>query len=177
MNETANILRSSSEKSLIIMDEVGRGTSTNDGLAIAWAVSEYILSTVRAKTMFATHFHELTTLTHKLLINLSMAVLEREGEIVFLKQVKEGPVDNSYGIHVAQLAGIPVEVVNRAQIILSGLEDKEIRLNHTPPLEQSLLFAPTDMVRDEIINLDISRTAPLEALNRIARWQKELSSS
>ncbi|MBN1835344.1 MAG: DNA mismatch repair protein MutS [Spirochaetales bacterium] len=124
MSETANILRSATAGSLIIMDEVGRGTGTQDGLAIAWAVSEHILGTVRAFTLFATHYHELTALQHEHLENLSMAVLEREGQIVFLKQVRRGPADQSYGIHVAQLAGVPREVVDRAGELLRELRSR-----------------------------------------------------
>ena len=175
MNETANILRTSSDRSLIIMDEVGRGTSTNDGLAIAWAVSEYILNTVRAKTLFATHFHELTTLKHDKLTNWSMAVLEQDGGIVFLKQVKEGPIDNSYGIHVARLAGIPEEVIKKAQVILMGLEKKKFdtEIQEMTPV-QSLLFSPLEMIKDDLLSLNLNQITPLEALNRIAAWQKEL---
>jgi DNA mismatch repair protein MutS len=174
MNETANILRSATEDSLIIMDEVGRGTGTNDGLAIAWAVSDYILEHVRAKTLFATHYHQLTRMQHKNLANLSMAVLDQGEEIVFLKRVQEGPTDNSYGIHVARLAGIPTEVIARAREILAELSEKKI----TPPPavrdEQQLLFSPRDVVREEILELDTNETTPLDALRRIARWQEEL---
>jgi len=176
MAETANILRSATENSLIIMDEVGRGTSTKDGLSIAWAVTEYILQRVKSFTLFATHYHELTSLRHENLVNFSMAVLERGGEIVFLKQVREGPTDNSYGIHVAQLAGVPQEVVLRAQQMLEtlkGEEREDIQRNVRSP-QQPSLFQPQDVVQDEILSLDISATTPLEALNRIARWQREL---
>jgi DNA mismatch repair protein MutS len=122
MSETANILRSATERSLVIMDEVGRGTGTKDGLSIAWAVSEHLLERVRPFTLFATHYHELTALRHPGAINRSMAVLEQDGRIVFLKQVRPGPADHSYGIHVAQLAGVPEEVVGRAGRILEGLQ-------------------------------------------------------
>jgi DNA mismatch repair protein MutS len=122
MNETANILRNASRRSLIIMDEVGRGTSTNDGLAIAWAVSEHILRYSQSRTLFATHFHELTALEEEGLFNLSMRVATEGNQIVFLKRVQEGPANHSYGIHVAKLAGLPPEVLHRAEEILSGLE-------------------------------------------------------
>ncbi len=179
MSETANILRSASENSLLIMDEVGRGTGTKDGLSIAWAVSEYVLQRLKAFTLFATHYHELTALRHRSLANLSMAVLERAGEIVFLKQVREGPADNSYGIHVAQLAGVPIEVVQRADQLLTELKDGD---QSTPKSEagapikasQPLLFTPGEVIRDEILSLDLTRLTPLEALNRIASWQQEL---
>jgi len=177
MSETANILRSATQQSLIIMDEVGRGTGTKDGLAIAWAVTEYILEQLGAFTLFATHYHELTAVRHPRLKNLSMAVLEQEGEIVFLKQVREGPTDNSYGIHVAHLAGVPAAVVRRAGQLLSELKE-----NATPrgasvdtKTEQPLLFAPEQMIHDEIRSLDLTRITPLEALNRLAEWQRQLS--
>jgi DNA mismatch repair protein MutS len=198
MSETANILRSASERSLIIMDEVGRGTGTKDGLSIAWAVTEYILEHVGAFTLFATHYHELTALTHRHLKNLSMAVLERDGEIIFLKQVREGPTDNSYGIHVARLAGVPLEVVRRAEAMLSDLKETaseeaasrggkasgasfargsgSAQGSGTGKPSQPLLFAPEQVIPDEIRSLDLSRMTPLEALNRLAGWQRELRS-
>ena len=181
MSETANILRSATNRSLIIMDEVGRGTGTKDGLSIAWAVTEYILQQVGAFTLFATHYHELTALKHKRLKNLSMAVLERDREIVFLKQVREGPTDNSYGIHVAQLAGVPLEVVRRAEEMLidlkengSGSLQSKTEAPATGPPAQPMLFTAEQVVHDEIRSLDISRITPLDALNRIAEWQREL---
>ena len=179
MSETANILRSSSAQSLIIMDEVGRGTGTKDGVSIAWAVTEYILQRLGAFTLFATHYHELTALKHRRLKNLSMAVLESEGEIIFLKQVREGPTDNSYGIHVARLAGVPLEVVQRAEQMLEELKENA----DLPPRQpasvsdgssQPLLFSPEQVIHDELRSLDLSRMTPLEALNRLAEWQKEL---
>ncbi len=181
MSETANILRSATNRSLIIMDEVGRGTGTKDGLSIAWAVTEYILQQVGAFTLFATHYHELTALKHKCLKNLSMAVLERDREIVFLKQVREGPTDNSYGIHVAQLAGVPVEVVRRAEEMLIDLKENDsgslqskAEVPAAGPPAQPMLFTAEQVVHDEIRSLDISRITPLDALNRIAEWQREL---
>jgi DNA mismatch repair protein MutS len=175
MSETANILRSASAHSLIIMDEVGRGTGTKDGLSIAWAVSEYILRKIGAFTLFATHYHELTALQHEHLENRSMAVLERGGEILFLKQVREGPTDNSYGIHVAQLAGIPGEVVQRAEQMLGTLKnDGEAVSSPQPQPAQPLLFTPDQVIPEEIRSLDLSGMTPLEALNRLARWQAEL---
>jgi len=182
MNETSNILRNSSEKSLIIMDEVGRGTGTNDGLAIAWAVSEHLLNATRARTLFATHYHELTGIDHPALFNLSMSVAEDRGGIVFLKKVRSGPSNNSYGIHVARLAGLPDTVLQRAQEILQQIEagsaggfqgqtEQEVRTS----APQGGLFSESEMVEKEILSLDVASTAPLEALNRIARWQAELA--
>ncbi len=122
MAETANILRAATEKSLVIMDEVGRGTSTEDGLSIAWAVSEHLLNKIKCKTLFATHYHELTRLQHSNLQLLCLEVLENDGEVVFLKRIKEGASQNSYGLHVATLAGVPAEVVKRAQNLLTILQ-------------------------------------------------------
>jgi len=198
MSETANILRSASASSLIIMDEVGRGTGTKDGLSIAWAVSEYILERVRAFTLFATHYHELTALRHRHLENLSMAVLEQEGRIVFLKQVRNGPADHSYGIHVAQLAGVPLEVVARAGELLSELQagapESAGSGGDTPARDrgamhpsspgpspsnprQGLLFSPQEVMAQELLRLDLDGVTPLEALKLLVRWQGELRDS
>lgn len=122
MSETARILRSATERSLVIMDEVGRGTSTEDGLSIAWAVSEYLLNSIRCKTLFATHYHELTRLEHPAVCKLCMAVSENGSEIVFLRKVVSGSSANSYGIHVARLAGIPSSVIARAEQILAHIQ-------------------------------------------------------
>lgn len=178
MNETANILRSATGRSLLILDEVGRGTSTNDGLSIAWAVCDYILNKIRAKTLFATHYHELTSLKHKQLVNNSMEVVDEGGQIIFLKRIKKGPADSSYGIHVADLAGLPSEVIRNAKRILKDLDknakqiDGDLDISEESP--QVSLFSPRDMVQEEILNFRINQTTPLEALNIIARWQKEL---
>ncbi len=197
MSETANILRSATVDSLVIMDEVGRGTGTNDGLAIAWAVSEHMLEKVRAFTLFATHYHQLTALRHPALANFSMAVLEREGRIVFLKQVRPGPTDNSYGIHAAELAGVPQEVIRRAGGLLGSLGAPAPELPQMPPMagfaagnaptrwpnpllaedqapRQAELFDPLDGIRGEILALDLDRTTPLEALKLLSRWRQEL---
>jgi DNA mismatch repair protein MutS len=181
MNETANILRGATKNSLIIMDEVGRGTSTQDGLAIAWAVCEYIMNTIGAKTLFATHYHELTVLDHPSLCNFSMDIREEQGEIVFLKRVKQGPAENSYGIHVAKLAGLPREVLNRSQEILDHLvllkEGKPKKL--TPPkkstVKQPDLFSHTEILEEEILAFPIENSTPLEALNFLAKWKKILT--
>jgi DNA mismatch repair protein MutS len=176
MTETAHILRSATADSLVIMDEVGRGTGTNDGLAIAWAVSEHMLEKVRAFTLFATHYHQLTALRHPALANFSMAVLEREGRIVFLKQVRPGPTDNSYGIHAAELAGVPQEVILRAGGLLGSLGGRTVESKEAPAdfARQAELFDPLDGIRGEILGRDVARTTPLEALTLLARWQKEL---
>jgi DNA mismatch repair protein MutS len=179
MNETANILNSATPKSLVIMDEVGRGTSTNDGLAIAWAVSEYLLNSIGAKTLFATHYHELTQLRHERIVDLTLDVLEKKGEIVFLKKVKPGFAANSYGIHVAKLAGVPPAVIERARDILDMLQGKEKSLPATvtkPQVRAQIeLFSPAESVRDEIASIDVDALTPLEALNRIAAWKRLLA--
>ncbi len=195
MNETAHILRTATSRSLIIMDEIGRGTSTQDGLAIAWAVSLYILDRLGARTLFATHFHELTALQHHRLHNLSMDVLDEGGEVVFLKRVREGPSDNSYGIHVARLAGLPVEALEGAERILREIGGNGVQPSMAAetdgkapgtvpeaapeaalkPAAQPLLFDSEDMIIREIRALSIEKTTPLDALNRISRWKKELT--
>ncbi|MFP3959551.1 MAG: DNA mismatch repair protein MutS [Spirochaetaceae bacterium] len=199
MNETANILRNASRKSLIIMDEVGRGTGTNDGLAIATAVTEYILEVLRARTLFATHYHELTDIRHDRLMNLSLRIAEDQGRIVFLKKVTEGPSNNSYGIHVARLAGLPEEVLTRAEEVLEGILESDgtrtagadERQRRQPAKQsratqpraatsqgrsrQSTLFDPAELVEREVRSVNVERTTPLEALELIARWQKELA--
>jgi DNA mismatch repair protein MutS len=148
MIETANILNTATNRSLILLDEVGRGTATFDGLSIAWAVAEYLVQNPqhRAKTLFATHYHELTKMSevHKGVKNFCMAIQEAGKEIVFLRKVKPGTADKSYGIEVARLAGIPREVLKRANEILERLEKKEIDLTGRPRSRS------TEEVLDEI---------------------------
>jgi DNA mismatch repair protein MutS len=188
MNETAFILNTATDRSLVVMDEVGRGTSTIDGLAIAWAVSESILDTIRCRALFATHYHELTALAHPRLRNFSLAVLEEDDEIVFLKKLEERPAEGSYGIHVAKLAGIPLAVLERARYIQAGLETKDLSLPLAgdPDAKKSLpkvaaagqdgLFSPGDLVLAELASIDTDKLTPLEALNRIAKLKKRLQS-
>lgn len=128
MSETANILNNATERSLVILDEVGRGTSTFDGLSLAWSIVEYLHNQVGTKTLFATHYHELTELTGKLtrIKNFNVAVREWNDQIIFLRKIVEGGTDKSYGIHVARLAGVPKEVLERAKVILGNLEDSEL---------------------------------------------------
>ncbi|MAG14160.1 MAG: DNA mismatch repair protein MutS [Spirochaetales bacterium] len=179
MNETAHILRSSTSKSLIIMDEVGRGTSTNDGLSIAWAVTEHLLEQ-SAKVLFATHFHELTFIEHPKKQNLALSIAEHGDEIVFLKKVKPGAVNHSYGIHVAKLAGVPREVVQRAEAILKKLLEHE-RQDALPEANdrieepQTSLFDQDDLLLKEIASVDVNSITPVEALNLINRWKLELN--
>ncbi len=185
MHETASILNNATEASLVIMDEVGRGTGTQDGLSIAWAVSEYMLDTLSCRTLFATHYHELTELRHEKLFDISMAVEERSGDVVFLKRVVEGPAAGSYGIHVAGLAGIPQSVIARAESLRAMFavrEKKEAgsgeffipRPEERAP-DPGFLFVKEDLVLDEIRNLAINSMTPLDALARLAALQKNLA--
>ena len=183
MNETAYILRTATDRSLIIMDEVGRGTGTKDGLAIAWAVMEYLLEVIRAKTLFATHYHELTALNHPRMKNLSMAIREEGGDIVFLKRVQEGPSSNSYGIHVARLAGLPTTILDRANGILSQFENQPensslLQIPSSSP--KSRLQVPAGSIlsalEQELRAFPVETSTPLDALNFIAQWKKRLSS-
>ncbi len=191
MTETANILHAATKKSLVIMDEVGRGTSTEDGLAIARAVSEYLLDTIGCKTFFATHYHELSRMEHPSLKMLCMDVLEKNGSVVFLRKVKEGVTGNSYGIHVAKLAGIPQAVIDRANVILSHIQalanDNPVILDDVPAKssesEKTLaaapvnpgLFSDEEIIISEILSVDTDNLTPLNALQVIARWKKTLS--
>ncbi len=185
MNETASILNSASRRSLIILDEVGRGTSTYDGLSLAWAAAEFISGKLAARTLFATHYHQLTDLAHTCegVRNYNVAVREWGDEVVFLHKIVEGASDRSYGIHVARLAGIPHEVIERASAILASLEagsvdgaDQPILL---PPDErlcpgQMTLFAgPEEKITKKLRGVDINLTTPVEALN-ILKELKEL---
>jgi DNA mismatch repair protein MutS len=160
------------------MDEIGRGTSTKDGLAIAWAITEYFSMENIVKTLFATHYHELTILKNDNIQNLSMDVLERNGEIVFLKKIKNEPTNNSYGIHVARLAGLPSKVTLRADEILEELLENESNGVNSPKVRnkptQRNLFDPKDILLKEIFNTDIDNTTPMDALNLLYEWKKKI---
>jgi DNA mismatch repair protein MutS len=183
MNETAYILNTATERSLVIMDEVGRGTGTKDGLSIAWAVSEDLLDRVKCRTLFATHYQELSLIAHPHLANRSMDVLNRDGEILFLRRIKEGPSAESYGLHVARLAGLSDRVLERAERILERLRDRERQLmGDQPPASPAPPSAPPAPKTDalflrltrEIAALDLDNTTPLESLRLIQGWQKFL---
>ena len=186
MVETANILNNATSKSLIILDEIGRGTSTYDGLSIAQAVAEYIHNHPRlgAKTLFATHYHELVELANFLprVKNYSIAVSEEGGKVVFLRKIVPGGADKSYGIHVAQLAGLPKAVVHRAEEVLTELEKNgdvkvvprvQPRSRQKTPQEQIPLFGQKSPVTDEILKLDISSMTPLEAITKLYELQRK----
>jgi len=182
MKEVSNILKSATKNSLIILDEVGRGTSTYDGLSIAWAVVEYIIMNIRAKTMFATHYHELTQLKEKnpCIKNLTIAADKKEDGIVFLRKIIEGSTNKSYGIEVAKIAGIDKEIINRANEILSLIEDNhEIDLNENLVEETKqidMMDYRKDYYIDRIINLDIDNITPREALNILYDLKKDAKS-
>jgi len=186
MVETANILNNATSKSLIILDEIGRGTSTYDGLSIAQAVAEYIHNHPRlgAKTLFATHYHELVELANFLprVRNYNIAVSEEGGKVVFLRKIIPGGADKSYGIHVAQLAGLPRAVVHRAEEVLSELESNgDVKVvpgvqpcsRQKTPREQLPLFGQKSPVTDEILELDISSMTPLEAITKLYELQRK----
>ena len=196
MNETSNILRNAGEHSLIIMDEVGRGTSTHDGLAIAWAVTEYLLETVQGRTLFATHYHELARLQHPQFAALGMAVDHSSEAIIFLKKLRPGAEDRSYGVDVALMAGLPPAVISRAREILERLEQDGTslpsgpstapahpRADGDPAAQESAaassspgeLFPAEDLFRAELAGLDPDSLTPREALDLIYRWKRGLS--
>jgi DNA mismatch repair protein MutS len=179
MVETANILRHATARSLLILDEIGRGTSTYDGVSIAWAVVEYLHNhpRLRAKTLFATHYHELTQLPELLpgVRNYNVAVSEADGQVVFLHKIVPGGADRSYGIHVGQLAGLPAPVVQRAGEILSQLEassGKAVKLDPAAP-KQLALFPETNPLLDDLKSLDLNAFSPIEALNKLYEWQRK----
>lgn len=187
MTETANILNAATRKSLVIMDEVGRGTSTEDGLAIARAVSEYLLDSVKCRTLFATHYHELSRMNHPSLRMLCMDVREENGTVVFLRKVKDGVTENSYGIHVARLAGVPSVVIERASEILSYIQslanENPLQIDKMPPAEKEEekipvspgLFSDEEIIISEILSCDLDNMTPMLALQTISRWRKALS--
>ena len=179
MVETANILHHATPRSLLILDEIGRGTSTYDGLSIAWAVVEYIHNhpKLRARTLFATHYHELVQLAAQLpgVRNYNVAVTEADGNVVFLHKIIPGGADRSYGIHVGQLAGLPRPVLQRAQEILKELEASSGRNADTGGLaaKQAALFPESSPILDELSKLDIEGLSPIEALNKLWEWKNK----
>jgi DNA mismatch repair protein MutS len=181
MVETANILHHATRRSLLVLDEIGRGTSTYDGLAIAWAVIEYIHNhpRLRARTLFATHFHELTRLAEVLtgIRNYNVSVAEDAGKVVFLHRIVPGGADRSYGIHVAELAGLPRPVINRAQEMLTLLESRsrEVHAQDDQSARQLVLFPEVNPLLAELAKLDLASITPLEALNRLYQWQQRFA--
>ncbi|MGI5830428.1 MAG: DNA mismatch repair protein MutS [Bradymonadia bacterium] len=207
MTETAHILQHATKKSLVILDEIGRGTATYDGLSLAWAIAEHLLTKTRARTLFATHYHELTELEniHSGVKNCSVAVKEYKQDIIFLRKLIDGAANRSYGIQVARIAGIPQSVIERAQSILHTLEththndlgkkDNDATKSHPTPRPvnvQASLFAETtpELVKpvtkhdvlsqdflDEFNHLGLDTTSPIQALNWLYKWQRRLRKS
>ena len=191
MSEMADILKNATGRSLILLDEVGRGTSTFDGLSIAWAVAEHIHDRQKlgARTLFATHYHQLTdlALTREGIKNYSIAVREWSGKIIFLRKIVEGGTSRSYGIQVARLAGVPGEVIGRAAEILRNLESGELDELGMPKIaglnkkensregQLNLFISDEDFIIRELQELDLLRTAPLDALNLIGEWKEKLA--
>ena len=189
MIEAANILNNATDRSLIILDEVGRGTSTFDGVSIAWAVAEYIAQHIGSRTLFATHYHELTELSSLFsqIKNYNIAVREWEDEIIFLRRIVEGGTDKSYGIHVARLAGVPKEVVERAKTILANLESASLDAEDRPRfattgrrgerkgtgrLQLTIFGGESDLAPDALREIDVSSLTPLDALNKLEELQR-----
>lgn len=202
MDEAANIVNNASKYSLIILDEIGRGTSTYDGVSIAWALAEHLTKEIKARTLFATHYHELLKLPEKLeegVKNYNVLVEEdqEKGEVIFLRKIVEGGTDRSYGIYVAKMAGLPMKLINRANEILESFEQEsmfntrsEIRDTNIPNLPENgkkkkekfdSLQIPLFQISDngivsEIDEIDLDNLTPLEALNKISTWKKKLNS-
>jgi DNA mismatch repair protein MutS len=185
MTETANILHHATARSLIILDEIGRGTSTFDGLSIAWAVAEALAdaSRIGARTLFATHYHELTELAHSHsgVRNYNVAVRERGDEILFLRKIVEGGSDRSYGIQVARLAGLPRVVIARAQEVLARLEtgmSNEDRQQDGELVQSEAAsdpsLPPPHPILDEVRQMDLFKMTPLEALNKLSAMKEQL---
>ena len=194
MTEVANILRNATSKSLLILDEIGRGTSTFDGLAIAWAVIEHISNTrlCGAKTLFATHYHELTELEGKIpgVNNYCIAVKEKGDDIVFLRKIVQGGADKSYGIQVAKLAGVPDSVIQRAKELVEELSDADITAavkDLTSAKKKKPVYDQMDMAQmslfdtvkdndiiDEIKDLDMGNMTPIEAMNTLYNLQNKI---
>ncbi len=184
MIETANILNNATSKSLVILDEIGRGTSTYDGLSIAWAVVEFIHNHpgLKAKTLFATHYHEMVELANLLprVKNFNVAVVEEGGKVIFLRKVVPGGADKSYGIHVGQLAGLPKTVIRRAQEILAQLEGEQTRLRRSQDIRggkdvsrQLPLFDNNAALIKEIVQLDVDSMTPLEAIAKLYELKRK----
>ena len=185
MTETANIINNATENSLVILDEVGRGTSTYDGLALAWAITEHIANNIKCRTLFATHYHELTELA-ELLVNVkncNVAVREWQGEVVFLHKILPGGTDKSYGIHVAKLAGIGKEIVARSAEILADLEatfTEEASGTHLArhktkePDAETLFVQKHKSVLDKLASMDVDNLTPIEAINLLNRIKQEI---
>jgi DNA mismatch repair protein MutS len=192
MTEVATILNTATKNSLVLLDEVGRGTATFDGLSIAWAVVEHMAAHTRARALFATHYHELTELEELLpaVKNVHVSVKESGSEIVFLKRVEPGSADKSYGIEVARLAGLPRSVIARAREVLRGHEVSEHQLSEelspgaldsgaasaSSPRQETMFTAIDREILDALRDADLDNMKPLDALNLLAKLKKQTSS-
>jgi DNA mismatch repair protein MutS len=189
MNETASIINNLSNRSLILLDEIGRGTSTYDGVSLAWSISEYIHNhPTKAKTLFATHYHELNELENKMdgIKNYNVSVKEHQGKIIFLRKLVKGGSAHSFGIHVAKLAGMPNEVLLRANEVLKHLEalredggDTTDQMKSVPEAQTQMnLFQIDDpkmkKIKDELDSLEINTMSPLDALLKLSELKKTL---
>ena len=186
MTETARILNAATQHSLVILDEIGRGTSTYDGISLAWAITEFIHDALQCRTLFATHYHELTALAESLVgtCNWNVAVHERNGELIFLHKIVPGAADKSYGIHVARLAGVPREVIERSEVILQTLEadhqdstgkttipQRKRRSKH----KQLTLFGPEyHPLLDELRAMNMDTMTPAGALDALQRLRSRI---
>lgn len=173
MIETAVILNNATARSLILLDEVGRGTSTFDGISIAWSVADYLVNHVGARTLFATHYHELTDLAHNMdgIANYNVVVKEWGEEVIFLRKIERGPADKSYGIQVGQLAGLPQTVIDTAKVILDKLEKKESQILR-PKARQMDLFFAGDPIARELLQLDVESISAQKALKKLKELKK-----
>ena len=192
MQEAANILNNATRKSLILLDEVGRGTATFDGISIAWSITEYIHDNLSAKTLFATHYHELNDLANRYdrIVNFKVDVMEAENKIIFSHNVKPGASDHSFGIHVAEMAGMPSEIITRSKSILTLLEENsdtsdlssqkpdmarvETKKNNTEPEQLSIFELRDDAIREKIAKLEVSNLTPVDALTILLKLKKEV---
>jgi DNA mismatch repair protein MutS len=193
MTEAANILHNATDRSLVVLDELGRGTSTFDGLALAWAITEHMASEIRCRSLVATHYHEMTELASLLtgVRNYNVAVREhassgdKDGGIVFLHRIVEGGTSKSYGVHVAKLAGIPQPVIARSREVLDELQRGFERESRTPQLSKkktkddrqlALFREPGDELLDALGEINPSEMTPLEALKLVAEWKERFLS-
>jgi DNA mismatch repair protein MutS len=190
MQEAANILNNATSKSLILLDEIGRGTSTFDGISIAWAITEFLHenNAIAAKTLFATHYHELNEMAEIFprIKNYKVEVREYEDKVIFLHKVQKGTADHSYGIQVAQMAGLPRFVTNRAKEILENLEGKELtpyevkkeklkKIQKETDNQISMFEFKDDGLRDQLKEIEIDNLTPLEALNKLSDLKKHMT--
>jgi len=189
MNETASILNNLSDRSLVLLDEIGRGTSTYDGISIAWAIAEYLheIPHAKAKTLFATHYHELNEMenTFRRIKNYNVSVKEIDDKVLFLRKLKRGGSAHSFGIHVARMAGMPKSIIKRAEEILVEMEKSQKGEGLSKPVAdlgqkregyQLSFFQMEDpvlkQIRDQIRNLDVNNLTPIEALNKLNEIKK-----